>query len=62
MLENLPEDQALVIRLRLIEDMSFTDIAEITSSPVTTVKSRFTYGMNKLRSGFHIKKEAYDEM
>jgi RNA polymerase sigma-70 factor, ECF subfamily len=62
MLGNLPEDQALVIRLRLIEEMSFTDIAEVTFSPVTTVKSRFTYGMNKLRSGFRVKKEAFDEL
>lgn len=62
MLENLPADQSLVIRLRLIEEMSFTDIAEITSSPVTTVKSRFSYGMSKLRSGLHIKKEAYDTL
>jgi len=62
MLENLPENQAVVIRLRLIEEMSFSDIAEITSSPVTTVKSRFTYGMNKLRSGFRVTKEAYDEL
>jgi len=62
MLENLPEDQAIVIRLRLIEEMSFADIAEVTSSPVTTVKSRFTYGINKLRSGFRVKKEAYDEL
>jgi len=62
MLENLPVDQSLVIRLRLIEEMSFADIAEITSSPVTTVKSRFSYGMSKLRSGLYIKKEAYDTL
>jgi len=62
MLENIPADQSLVIRLRLVEEMSFADIADITSSPVTTVKSRFSYGMSKLRSGLYKKKEAYDTL
>jgi RNA polymerase sigma-70 factor (ECF subfamily) len=56
MLDRLPEEQAVVIRFRFIEELSFSDIAEITASPVTTVKSRFSYGMNKLRSGFFQKR------
>ena len=50
LMEKLPGDQSLVIRLRLNGDMSFSEIALFTGSPVTTVKSRFAYGMNKLRS------------
>jgi len=57
MLDLLPDEQARVIRFRFIADLSFADIAELTSSPLTTVKSRFSYGMNKLRAEFLSKKE-----
>ncbi len=62
MLDRLPPEQAEVIRLRFAAELSFGDIAEIMSAPLTTVKSRFSYGMNKLRSGFLSKKEVYDEL
>jgi RNA polymerase sigma-70 factor (ECF subfamily) len=49
-LSTLPFEQAETIRMRVLDDLSFTDIAEIQDIPVTTVKSRFKYGIDKLKS------------
>lgn len=45
----LPEEQAEVIKLRIYGNNSFAEIAEILSTPLPTVKSRFLYGLAKLR-------------
>ena len=45
----LPEEQAEVIRLRVYGNNSFADIADILSTPLPTIKSRFLYGLTKLR-------------
>lgn len=47
----IPEAQAEVIRLRIYGDNSFAEIAEILSLPISTVKSQFLYGMDKIRRG-----------
>lgn len=49
MLDALPAEQAEVIRMRIHDGLHFTEIAEILAIPVTTVKSRFAYGVSKLR-------------
>ena len=49
MLALLPEEQAEVIRLRIYGGKSFVDIAAILALPLSTEKSRFIYGLNKLR-------------
>ena len=50
MMESIPEEQAEVIRMRTIDSLAFTEIADILDIPVTTVKSRFKYGVDKLKS------------
>jgi RNA polymerase sigma-70 factor (ECF subfamily) len=50
LLDSIPFEQAEVLRLRIIDEMSFTEIAEVMRIPVTTIKSRFSYGMEKLRN------------
>ena len=45
----IPEEQAEVIRLRIYGNNSFADVAEILSIPLPTVKSRFLYGLEKIR-------------
>ncbi len=50
LLSALPFEQAETIRMRVLDDLSFIDIAEIQDIPVTTVKSRFKYGIDKLKS------------
>lgn len=49
LLAKIPEEQGEVIRLRFYGDKSFREIAEILDLPLTTVKSRFQYGIDKIR-------------
>ena len=49
LLVEIPEEQAEVIRLRIYGNNSFADVAEILSLPLPTVKSRFLYGLEKIR-------------
>lgn len=49
LLRAIPDEQAEVIRLRIYGEQSFAEIAEILGVPVTTVKSRFQYGIGKIR-------------
>ena len=49
LLTEIPDEQAEVIRLRIYGDNSFAEVAEILSLPLSTVKSRFLYGLEKLR-------------
>lgn len=48
-LQSIPPKEAEVIRLRAFSDLSFGEIADAVGSPVPTVKSRFRYGLDKLR-------------
>ena len=52
LLSQLPDEQAEVIRLRMYGGNSFAQIAGILSVPLPTVKSRFLYGLEKIRKGF----------
>ena len=49
LLAEIPEEQAEVIRLRIYGNNSFADVAEILTLPLPTVKSRFLYGLEKIR-------------
>ncbi len=49
LLTEIPDEQAEVIRLRIYGDNSFAQVAEILSLPLPTVKSRFLYGLEKIR-------------
>lgn len=57
LLENIPLEQAEVIRMNTIDNLSFVEIAEILDLPVSTVKSRFMYGINKVRAKLNERKE-----
>ena len=48
----LPDKQAEVIRLHIHAELKFTEIAEVLELPVTTVKSRFTSGIERLKQLF----------
>ena len=45
----LPDEQSEVIRLRIYGERKFSEIATICDIPLTTAKSRFRYGIDKLR-------------
>ena len=49
MLDGIPEEQAEVIRLRMYGNRSFAEISNILQVPLPTVKSRFLYGIEKIR-------------
>jgi len=46
----LPEPHRVVLVLRHYEDMSFEDIARLTGTPATTLKSRFAAALTRLRA------------
>lgn len=52
LLRRLPEAQSEVIRLHIHAGLKFTEIAEMTEEPVTTIKSRFSSGIEKLKQLF----------
>ncbi len=52
MLNLLPAEQSETIRLRIHGGRSFAEIAAITDVPVATAKSRYRYGIAKLRESF----------
>ena len=49
LLSQLPPKQAEVIRMRVIDDLSLSDIAQILRCSLPTTKSRLCYGLRKLR-------------
>ncbi|MCX6272157.1 MAG: RNA polymerase sigma factor [Bacteroidetes bacterium] len=62
LLNHLPEEQAEVIRYRFADELTFQEIADILEINLATVKSRFSYGMTKLRSKVNEQKEVYHDM
>ena len=56
LLQKIPDTQSEVVRLRIIDQVSFNEIAKILDIQVATVKSRFKYGINKLKM-FYLKKQ-----
>jgi len=62
LLKTIPKEQSEIIRMRTIGDLSFIEIARVLQIPVSTVKSRFKYGIDKLRKKSEINKEVYHEM
>lgn len=48
-LSTIPDEQAEVIRLRFYGDKGFAEISDLLGLPLATVKSRFRYGLEKLR-------------
>ena len=50
MLSALPPEQADVITMHLTDGLTFVDIAKVTKTPETTIKSRFKSGIEKLRN------------
>ena len=52
LLSRLPDSQTEVIRLHIHAGLKFTEIAELLEEPVTTIKSRFASGIEKLKQQF----------
>ena len=52
LLGTLPEREAEVVRMNVMDELSFVEISQILSTPASTVKSRFKSGMDKLRKQY----------
>ena len=48
-MENLPEEQAEVVRLKCTDGLKFREIASILDIPVATAKSRYRYAIAHLQ-------------
>lgn len=46
----IPREQAEIIRMKTADEMTFVEIADILELPYSTVKSRFQYGIEKIRT------------
>ena len=57
-LNKIEPREADVIRMNMIDGLSFVEISEILSIPQSTAKSRFKSGMEKLRKLFTDKRES----
>lgn len=53
----IPDEQAEIVRFRFVDGLHFQEIADILHLPLTTVKSRFAYGMQKIKTQFFNEKE-----
>lgn len=49
-LENLPIDQAEILRLKFIDSLNFVEISDMLNVNINTIKSRYKYAINKLRN------------
>lgn len=61
LLSQLPDSQAEVIRLHIHGSLKFTEIAELLEQPVTTIKSRFASGIEKLKTYYSPIKSSSNE-
>lgn len=52
LLDNLPQREAEVVRMNVMDELSFVEISQILSIPASTVKSRFKSGMEKIRNQY----------
>lgn len=51
-LDAIPQHESEIIRMRVVDNLSFVEIGKILSIPQSTVKSRFKSGLEKLRKLF----------
>lgn len=50
LLNQIPAEQAEIVRLRCIDGMKFRDIARLLGIPVPTAQSRYRYGIGHIRN------------
>lgn len=49
-LDNLPAEQAEILRLKFVDSLNFVEISELLDVNINTVKSRYKYAIEKLRN------------
>ena len=51
-LDNLPDKEAEIVRMSVIDELTFVEISQILSTPASTVKSRYKTGIEKLKKQY----------
>ncbi len=49
LIEKLPENQKIVLKMRIYDDLSFKEIAEITGSSINTVLGNMRYAVKRMK-------------
>jgi RNA polymerase sigma-70 factor, ECF subfamily len=62
LLNSIPQEQSDVLRYKIVDGLTFPEITEILGLPLTTVKSRFKYGLDKIKNQFFMRKEVTHEL
>jgi RNA polymerase sigma-70 factor (ECF subfamily) len=62
LLQSIPFEQSEVLRFRFVDNLTFQEIADILEVPLTTVKSRFIYGLTKVKNQFFAQTEPIHEV
>ncbi len=52
LLDDLPPSEAEIVRMNVVDELSFVEIGHILNLPQSTAKSRFYSGMKKLREKY----------
>ena len=60
LIEQLPDDQMEVLKLRYFEDMSFKNISKLTGVSINTALGRMRYALIALRKKIKYKQVAYE--
>jgi RNA polymerase sigma-70 factor (ECF subfamily) len=47
--DRLPAEQAVVIKLKCLQDKTFREISELINVPINTVMGRYRYGIERIR-------------
>ncbi len=52
LLDGLPTHEAEIVRMHVVDELSFVEISDILNQPQSTVKSRFYKGVKKMREKY----------
>lgn len=52
LLDGLPPNEAEIVRMNVVDELSFVEISQILHLPQSTAKSRFYSGMRKMRQKY----------
>jgi RNA polymerase sigma-70 factor (ECF subfamily) len=52
LLDGLPPNEAEVVRMNVVDELSFVEISRLLDVPQSTIKSRFYSGMKKLKQEY----------
>jgi RNA polymerase sigma-70 factor (ECF subfamily) len=53
-MEHLPDGYKMVLKLHLLDELDFVDIAEMMNVKASTVRSQYVRGLEKLRKSIKI--------